>query len=87
MGYLSLERIGQKARERRKEQGLTQQAAGERAQLHRNDISEIERGCFRGSVVSFVRYLGSLGLDLDWTVRERPTLEELGELFPLEDDD
>ena len=87
MGYISLEKIGQKARERRRERSMTQQQAAERAKLHRNDVSEIERGVFSGSVVSFVRYLSSLGLDISWTARERPTLDELGELFPLEDDD
>lgn len=77
--------IGKKARQRRREQGLTQAQAATQALAHRNDISEIENGRFTGSVSTLQRYLHSLGLRLQCTVAERPTLEDLEELFPDED--
>jgi len=78
--------IGTKARQRRREQGLTQIQAAAKALAHRNDISEIENGRFTGSVSTLARYLHTLGLELSCVVAQRPSLEDLDALFPDEDE-
>ena len=77
--------IGQQARTRRKQQGLSQQDAAERIQAHRNEISRIENGHFRGSVATLTRYLNLLGLALTTAVYRKPVLEDLSAIFDEED--
>ncbi len=76
-----LEQIGQKLKTERKSRHLNQTDAGERAGLSRREISEIENGSFRGSVLKVQAYAMLLGFSLTLEMRRRPTLSELPGVF------
>ena len=76
-----LEQIGLKLRSERKERCLNQEDAGEKAGLSRREVSEIENGIFRGSILKVQCYAMSLGFSLTLEMKRRPTLEELPGLF------
>ena len=76
--------IGQQARERRKARGWSQSAAASQIQAHRNEVSRIENGGYRGNLTTFCRYLNLLGLSLRTEVTHHPTLDDLDSLFNKE---
>lgn len=74
--------IGQKAKETRKRLGYSNMAVlAKILQISKNDISEIERGIFRGSIINVMKYLNYLGLTLHCVTKGSPTLENLHEYF------
>ncbi len=76
-----LKQIGLKLKTGRKAQHLNQADAGKIAGLHRREISEIENGTFRGSMLKVQDYAMSLGYSLSLMMKRRPTLDELPGLF------
>ncbi len=76
--------IGQQTRERRKARGWSQSEAASQIQAHRNEISRIENGNYRGNLATFCRYLNLLGLRLRTEVTRHPTLDDLDSLFSEE---
>jgi len=76
-----LEQIGQKLQAERKALHLNQTEAGNRANLSRREVSEIENGTFRGSVLKVQNYAMALGFTLALQMKRRPTLSELPEIF------
>lgn len=76
-----LEQIGQKLKTERKARHLNQTDAAERAGLSRREISEIENGSFRGSVLKVQAYAMSLGYSLTLEMKRRPTFSELQGVF------
>ena len=59
-----LEQMGQRLKAERKARRLNQTNAGGKAGLSRREISEIENGSFRGSVLKVQDYSMSLGFSL-----------------------
>jgi transcriptional regulator with XRE-family HTH domain len=76
-----LEKIGMQLREARKAKGWNQTQMAQMAGLSRREISEIENGHFRGSILKVQDYAMSLGYSLSLELKRRPTLNELGALF------
>jgi transcriptional regulator with XRE-family HTH domain len=76
-----LEQIGQNLKVQRKKRRLNQTDAGKKAGLSRREISEIENGSFRGSVLKVQDYAMSLGFSLTLEIKRRPTLTELPGVF------
>jgi len=76
-----LEQIGQSLKAERKTLHLNQTDAGEKAGLSRREISEIENGMFRGSILKVQDYAMSLGFSLTLEMKRRPTLAELPGVF------
>ena len=76
-----LEQLGRTLRVERKKKKLTQTDAGKQAGVARQDISEIENGQFKGSILKVQDYAMSLGLSLSLDIKRRPELSELDELF------
>ena len=76
-----LEQIAQKLKTERKTRHLNQTDAGEKSGLSRREISEIENGSFRGSVLKVQDYAMSLGFSLTLEMKRRPTFDELSEVF------
>ena len=75
----------------RRSAGLTQDQLAQRAAqfgaptVHRQEISQMENGKFFGSVRKLQAVLRSLRYTLNATVAQRPTLEELDQIFDHED--
>ncbi len=76
-----LEQIGQRLKTERKARPLNQTDAAKRAGLSRREISEIENGFFRGSVLKVQDYAMSLGFSLTLEMKRRPILSELPGVF------
>ena len=76
-----LKQLGKTLRAERKKQNLNQADAGKRARVARQDISEIENGQFKGSILKVQDYAMSLGFSLSLEIKRRPELSELEELF------
>lgn len=76
-----LEQLGKTLRAERKKKNLTQADAGKRAGIARQDISEIENGQFKGSILKVQNYAMSLGFSLSLEIKRRPELSELKEIF------
>ncbi len=76
-----LKQLGLTLRAGRKNKKLNQTEAGDRAGVSRQDISEIENGAFKGSVLKVQDYAMSLGYTLSLDIKRRPQLSELKELF------
>ncbi len=76
-----LEQIGQRLRAERKARNLNQGDAGKMAGLSRREISEIENGIFRGSILKVQDYAMSLGFSLTLEIKRRPGLADLPGLF------
>ena len=76
-----LEQIGQRFKAERKTRRLNQTSAGEKAGLSRREISEIENGSFRGSILKVQDYAMSLGFSLTLELKRRPTFAELPGVF------
>lgn len=58
-----LKAFGDRVRERRQELGLSQEALGEQAGLHRNYIGMVERGEQNATLVNLVLLAQVLGVD------------------------
>jgi len=76
-----LEQLGHALRVERKEKKVNQTDAGARAGVSRQDISEIENGSFRGSILKVQDYAMSLGYTLSLEIKRRPQLSELEKIF------
>ncbi len=76
-----LEQIGQRLKAERRARYLNQTDAGEKAGLSRREISEIENGSFRGSILKVQDYAMSLGFSLTLEMKRRPTFAELSGVF------
>ncbi|MFV2032635.1 MAG: helix-turn-helix domain-containing protein [Gammaproteobacteria bacterium] len=76
-----LKQIGDRLKSERKARGSNQSNAGESAGLSRREISEIENGIFRGSILKVQAYAMSLGFSLALEIKRRPELNELPGLF------
>lgn len=76
-----LKQLGKTLRTERKKKNLNQADAGKRARVSRQDISEIENGQFKGSILKVQDYAMSLGFSLSLEIKRRPELSELEELF------
>ena len=76
-----LEQIGDKLKAERKTRKWNQTEAGKRAGLSRREVSEIENGSFRGSVLKVQDYSMLLGFSLSLELKRRPTLADLPGVF------
>jgi transcriptional regulator with XRE-family HTH domain len=76
-----LKQIGQRLKTERNARNSNQTDAGEMAGLSRREISEIENGIFRGSILKVQVYAMSLGFSLTLEIKRRPILNELPGLF------
>lgn len=76
-----IEQIGQRLKTERKQRGWNQSFAADKAGLARREISEIENGLFRGSILKVQRYALLLGWSLSLDHKRRPTLNELAKVF------
>ena len=76
-----LEQLGQELRTERKDRTLNQTDASRMAGVSRREISEIENGIFRGSILKVQDYAMSLGFSLTLEMKRRPGLAELPGLF------
>jgi transcriptional regulator with XRE-family HTH domain len=76
-----LKQIGGRLKTERKARQSNQTDAGELAGLSRREISEIENGIFRGSILKVQDYAMSLGFSLTLEMKRRPSLSELPGLF------
>ena len=76
-----LEQIGDRLKTERNARGPNQTEAAEMAGLSRREISEIENGIFRGSILKVQAYAMSLGFSLTLEIKRRPELNELPGLF------
>lgn len=61
--------FGRRVRARREQLGVSQEALGERAQLHRTYVGRLERGELNPSLLSVLRVAGGLGVDAADLVR------------------
>jgi len=83
----SLEAIGRQARKHRKQLKLgSMREIARTLQISVNDISEIERGIFTGSILNVERYLSYIGLELTVVESKTPTLDDLEAIFREDDD-
>jgi transcriptional regulator with XRE-family HTH domain len=73
--------LGQQLRLLRKRRGLTQAALATRANMPRPKIVQMEQG--RGSIAfeSYARLAAALDAALKVDIAQRPTLEELGDIY------
>ena len=79
--------LGQQLANRRKVLGFkTQQSLADATGVLRKRISEMETGRYTGRMTDLYRVLAALGLEMDFRVTTRPTLDDLELLFPPEDD-
>jgi transcriptional regulator with XRE-family HTH domain len=76
-----LEKIGQELKAERKARSLNQIDASKMAGMSRREISEIENGIFRGSILKVQDYAMSLGFSLTLEIKRRPDLAELPGIF------
>jgi transcriptional regulator with XRE-family HTH domain len=61
--------FGRRVRALREQLGVSQEALGERAQLHRTYVGRLERGELNPSLLSILRVAGGLGVDATDLVR------------------
>ena len=76
-----LENIGQKLKTERKARSLNQIDASNMAGISRREVSEIENGIFRGSILKVQDYAMALGFSLTLEIKRRPDLAELPGIF------
>ena len=79
MSQSGLEQLGDALRQFRRSAGLTQAEVATRTRIHRQTISDIERGKFLGSIATLQRYLLLANLELSCQTKSSgfPQLEEL----------
>lgn len=86
-----LEKIGERIKALRKQEGLTQAQLADRAitygapVIHRQEVSQMENGRFFGSVRKLQAVLRFLRYTLAVEVARMPTIDELDDMF--RDDD
>jgi transcriptional regulator with XRE-family HTH domain len=75
--------IGLALKTYRKNKGLTQAELAGKTGIHRQNVSDIERGVFVGAISTLQKYLQFAGLELDYREKpsEFPQLDELNEVF------
>lgn len=75
--------IGEKIRDARKQQSLTQQQVSKRSGVNKTTISEIENGRFTGSFDIFERVLDQIGLEFKVVPKKTklPDWDEIDSLF------
>ncbi|WP_339673913.1 helix-turn-helix domain-containing protein [Dasania marina] len=75
--------IGQQLKSYRQANNLTQADIAKQASIHRQIVSDIERGKFTGSISTLLKYLDLANLELTCTPKksEFPQLDELDKLF------
>jgi transcriptional regulator with XRE-family HTH domain len=75
--------IGEALRQYRKRKKLTQADVAGKIGIHRQNISDIERGVFVGAISTLQKYLLFAGLELSCQglPSEFPQLEDLNSLF------
>jgi len=75
--------IGARLRQYRKAKGLTQASVALKTGIHRQNISDMERGVFVGAIATLQKYLLFAGLELSSQAlsSEFPQLGELDQLF------
>jgi transcriptional regulator with XRE-family HTH domain len=56
--------LGEKIRERRKANGLTQEGLAKRADLHRTYLADVERGARNVSILNVLRIARGLGVSV-----------------------
>ncbi|VAW66924.1 hypothetical protein MNBD_GAMMA10-287 [hydrothermal vent metagenome] len=78
---LFIQEIGHHLQIERRQRGWNQTLAAGKAGLSRREVSEIENGIFRGSILKVQQYALLLGLSLSLEIRRRPTLDELAGIF------
>jgi len=76
-----LKQLGGTLRAERKKKKINQTEAGKRCGVSRQDISEIENGQFKGSILKVQDYVMSLGYSLSLEIKRRPQLSELDDIF------
>lgn len=76
-----IQQIGQQLKTERKHRGWSQTIAADKSGLARREISEIENGQFRGSMLKVQQYALLLGWSLTLEQKRRPSLNELAEMF------
>ncbi|VAW57056.1 hypothetical protein MNBD_GAMMA07-2419 [hydrothermal vent metagenome] len=76
-----LEEIGGKLKVERKARKWNQTDAGRRSGLSRREVSEIENGRFKGSILKVQDYAMLVGFSLALELKRRPTLAELSGVF------
>ena len=83
MSNKELAAIGLALKTYRKNKGLTQAELAGKTGIHRQNVSDIERGVFVGAISTLQKYLRFAGLELDYREKpsEFPQLDELNELF------
>lgn len=73
--------IGETLTAERKKRRLNQTDAGQAAGLPRREISEIENGIYKGSILKVQDYAAFLGYSLTLEIKRRPKLSELEAVF------
>ncbi len=73
--------IGQECKARRKAKGINQTQAAAQAKTTRSVISAIENDRYKGALWALNNYLGLLGLELTVKEAQRPSWDELDDLF------
>lgn len=83
MSNKELAAIGLALKTYRKNKGLTQAELAGKTGIHRQNVSDIERGVFVGAISTLQKYLQFAGLELDYREKpsEFPQLDELNEVF------
>ena len=83
MSNKELAAIGLALKTYRKNKGLTQAELAGKTGIHRQNVSDIERGVFVGAISTLQKYLRFAGLELDYREKpsEFPQLDELNEVF------
>ena len=82
-----LQQIGERIRRARRDRGWSQRALADAAvghgtpTVHRQEISAMENGRFAGSVRKLQAVLRALRLTLAAEVVERPTVDDLDQIF------
>ena len=81
------QQLGRVLAKRRRALGFrTQQSLAEATGVLRTRISAMENGRYTGRLTDLNRVLATLGLEMDFRVATRPTLDDLETLFPEDED-
>lgn len=88
MWRMVLHEIGASIRAKREQLNLTQEAFAERARIPRRTLTRLEAGDPAVRIGTFAKAAQALGmtLHLSATLRARPTLDDLGDLYKEDDE-
>jgi transcriptional regulator with XRE-family HTH domain len=83
MSSSGLTAIGECLKQYRKAKGLTQAEAASKVGIYRQNVSDIERGVFVGSIATLQKYLLFAGLEIACQAlpSQFPQLDDLENLF------